>query len=77
VKQSEPAIDFVTAHDAGLAGLDDMAVPAIAADDGRLVVSHGVGRMPNNFRRFIQARPSAGVILISRQLSYHDATEDC
>jgi Domain of unknown function (DUF5615) len=75
LKRREPAIDFKTAHEAGLAGLDDLAVLRIAADDARLLVSHDVSTMPENFARFIEARTSPGVILISQELSYRDAIE--
>jgi hypothetical protein len=36
----EPGIDFRTAHAAGLAALDDGQVLAIAARDGRILVTH-------------------------------------
>lgn len=34
LRRREPTVDFRTAHDAGLAGLDDATVLAIAADEG-------------------------------------------
>ena len=54
LRRREPTIDFRTAHEAGLAGLNDATVLAIAADDGRLLVSHDVSTMPEHFARFIQ-----------------------
>lgn len=75
LKRREPTIDFKLAHEAGLAGLDDMVVLMIAADEVRLLVSHGVSTMPENFARFIATRTSPGVILISQELSYRDAIE--
>ena len=75
LKRREPAIDFETAREAGLAGFDDLAVLRIAADDARLLVSHDVSTMPENFARFIETRTSPGVILISQELSYRDAIE--
>jgi Domain of unknown function (DUF5615) len=75
VKRREPSVDFVTAHRAGLAGLDDQAVLALAASDGRVLVSHDVGTMPEAFSRFIQEQTSPGVILISQDLSYREAIE--
>ena len=75
LKRREPTIDFRTAHQAGLAGLDDKSVLATAADDGRLLVSHDVSTMPENFARFIEARTSPGVILISQELPYRNAIE--
>ena len=49
LKRREPAIDFKTAQEAGLAGLDDLAVLRIAAAEGRLLVSHDVSTMPETF----------------------------
>jgi hypothetical protein len=65
----------MTAHEAGLAGLDDSAVLALAAASGRLLVSHDVSTMPEEFSRFIQKQTSPGVILISQELSYREAIE--
>ena len=75
LRRREPTIDFRTAHDAGLAGLNDATVLAIAADEGRMLVSHDVSTMPEHFARFIQTRSSPGPILISQELSYHHAIE--
>jgi hypothetical protein len=40
LRRREPAIDFQTAYDAGLHGLDDVVVLDKAAREGRLLVSH-------------------------------------
>ena len=75
LKRREPAIDFATAQEAGLAGLDDQTVLALAASRGRVLVSHDVSTMPENFSRFIQEQTSPGVILISQELSYREAID--
>ena len=75
LRRREPSIDFATAHEAGLAGLDDRAVLKLAASNGRVLVSHDVSTMPEEFSRFIQERTSPGVILISQELSYREAIE--
>ncbi len=75
LKRREPAIDFRTAHEAVLAGCDDPTVLGVAADEGRVLVSHDVNTMPGHFARFIETRTSSGVMLISQQLSYRDAIE--
>jgi predicted nuclease of predicted toxin-antitoxin system len=75
LKRREPSIDFATAHEAGLAGLDDYAVLALAAANGRVLVSHDVSTMPEEFSRFIQTQTTPGVILISQELSYREAIE--
>lgn len=75
LRRREPSIDFATAHEAGLAGLDDRAVLALAASTARVLVSHDVSTMPKQFSSFIQEQPSPGVILISQELSYREAIE--
>lgn len=75
LRRREPSIDFMTASEAGLAGLDDSAVLALAASNGRMLVSHDVSTMPDEFDRFIQSRTSPGVILKSQVMSYREAIE--
>jgi hypothetical protein len=75
VKRIEPTIDFNTARQTGLFGLDDQSVLALAAQENRILVSHDVTTMPENFAHFIEARTSPGVILITQQMSYRDAIE--
>lgn len=75
VKRREPLIDFQTANEAGLEGLPDSVVLKIAADDGRLLVSHDVSTMPENFASFIEKQSSPGVVLIPQELPYHEAIE--
>lgn len=75
LKRREPAIDFKTALEAGLFGLDDDIVLRIAGDENRILVTHDVSTMPDNFSRFIETETSAGVILISQSLPYHGAIE--
>jgi uncharacterized protein DUF5615 len=75
LKRREPTVDFAIAHDAGLAGLDDRAVLALAAANRRLLVSHDISTMPEAFSQFIQTQNSPGVILISQELSYREAIE--
>jgi hypothetical protein len=65
----------MTAHEAGLAGIDDWAVLVLAAANGRVLVSHDVSTLPEEFSRFIQEQTSPGVILISQELSYREGIE--
>ena len=53
LKRREPVVDFATARDAGLTGLDDRSVLALAAANGRVLVSHDVSTIPEAFSRFI------------------------
>jgi len=75
LRRREPSIDFMTANEAGLAGIDDWAVLAFAASKDRVLVSHDVSTMPETFSRFIQEQSSPGVLLISQELSYREAIE--
>jgi len=60
-----PEIDFQSAHEAGLHGLDDDVVLALGAREGRMLVSHDRRTMPRHFADLISNRRSAGLILIS------------
>jgi Domain of unknown function (DUF5615) len=76
VRRRAPAIDFQTAHEAGLHGLDDQAVLAQATRESRLLVSHDRRTMPGHFATFTATRTSAGVIMISQNLPIMQAAED-
>lgn len=75
LRRREPSIDFMTAHEAELSGIDDLDVLVLAASNGRVLVSHDVSTMPEAFSQFIQKQTSPGVILISQELSYREAIE--
>jgi len=72
----EPMIDFQTSHKAGLEGLNDDKVLAIAAQEGRVLVSHDRKTMPRHFARFISNQISPGLILISQDLPPVIAVEE-
>ena len=63
----EPAVEFQTASEAGLAGLNDQEVLSRAAEDGRLLVSHDRRTMPRHFADFIVGTSSAGVLIVSQK----------
>lgn len=70
VSRREPAVDFLTAQVAGLRGLHDSEVLALAAEQGRVLVSHDVGTMPAHFRRFRESgKRSAGLFMVPQHLS--------
>jgi hypothetical protein len=71
-----PAVDFQTAHEGGLAGLDDEVVLERAAQEGRVLVSHDRRTMPHHFAAFITTKMSAGVILVPKNLPIRRAVED-
>lgn len=67
VLRREPTIDFQTANAAGLEGVKDADVLAIAAKQGRILVSHDRKTMPIEFAEFIVNSRSAGIIIVSRK----------
>lgn len=71
----EPNIDFQIVSAAGLEGLDDKEVLEIAAREGRILVSHDRKTMPIHFAEFISSGTSAGVLIVSQNLSVKSAIE--
>jgi predicted nuclease of predicted toxin-antitoxin system len=76
VLRREPAVDFRTAKAAGLRGLADTEVLAIAAREGRILVTHDRQTMPWEFARFVAANESPGVLIVSQNVSVSEAIED-
>jgi hypothetical protein len=71
-----PTLDFQSATEAGLAGLTDRQVLALAADQDRILVSHDVRTMPHHFAAFIQEHQSPGVIVVPQSMRRGQAAED-
>jgi predicted nuclease of predicted toxin-antitoxin system len=76
VLRREPAVDFRTAKAAELEGLPDGDVLAIAASEGRILVTHDRSTMPWAFARFVETTESPGVLIISQSAMVADAIED-
>lgn len=76
VLRREPSIDFQTAFVAGLEGVKDPEVLGIAAQQGRILVSHDRKTMPSEFAQFITNNQSAGVIIVSRKLPLEVVIEE-
>ena len=76
VLRREPSIDFQTAHAAKLEGLDDNKVLELAADEGRVLVTHDRRSMPKHFADLISSKTSAGVVIISQKLPISQTVED-
>ncbi|MBZ5624246.1 MAG: DUF5615 family PIN-like protein [Acidobacteriia bacterium] len=75
VKRREPSVDFQSSQAAGLEGLEDPDVLAVAAKAGRILVSHDFGTMPRHFRDFVSRQHSPGVFLISQDFPVGAAVE--
>jgi hypothetical protein len=76
VRRRALAIDFQTAHEARLHGVDDVGVLAQAAVEGRLVVSHDYHTMPQHFAAFVTTGKSAAVLLVSQALPLRAVVDD-
>ena len=63
--RKEPEMDFLSANNADLEGVPDPEVLALAAAQGRILVSHDFQTMPRHFGDFLRARVSSpGLILV-------------
>lgn len=76
VLRHNSAIDFQTAQAAKLDGLPDPAVLALAAREGRLLISRDRKTMPRHFATFISNNHSSGVLLIKRHASLGEVIAD-
>ena len=75
----EPTIDLQLAtaarSGAGLRGMPDAQVLAVAAQEGRLLLSHDHRTMPGHFGDFITTQDSPGVIIIPQRMLISVAVE--
>jgi predicted nuclease of predicted toxin-antitoxin system len=71
----EPSIDIQTARTAGVLGLSDPQVLAIAAADGRILISHDRETMPAHFKIFASESGSPGLIIVSQALEIREVIE--
>ena len=69
------AIDFQTAQALGLHGVPDEQVLALAAQEGRILVTHDRKTIPEHFGNFIAQHESPGVIIISQKTPINIAAE--
>jgi hypothetical protein len=76
VLRRAPAIDFRTATTAALAGLRDQDVLALAARDGRILVTHDQSTMPRHFVEYVRLQRSPGLIVVPQDLSVGAAADD-
>lgn len=67
-RRLDPEIDFQAARGLGLHGLPDPRVLALAAEQGRVLVSHDRRTMPSQFKTFIASQNSPGAIIVSQNL---------
>ena len=75
-KRREPVLDFQTAQEAGLTGLQDSEVLAVAARERRALLTHDVRTVPQYFAAFIVDHTSAGVFLVPQSLPRRRVVDD-
>jgi hypothetical protein len=75
VIRRQPNVNFQSADEAGLEGIQDPEVLAIAAQDRRVLVTHDRKTMPAEFGRFIMSQTSSGVLIISQSLPIGEAID--
>lgn len=75
VLRQVPEIDFKTAHEAYLHGLRDDQVLALAAQEGRILVTQDQRTMPVHFGEFIMNKSSPGVLIIPQKRAVKRAVD--
>ena len=76
-RRREPALDFLSATEAKLEGVPDWEVLGIAAERGRILVSHDFKTMPRHFGEFLEASGSSpGVFLVKQSSPIGPAIEE-
>ncbi len=72
----EPAIDFLSAHEARLEGVPDPEVLAFATHQNRILVTSDLRTMPRHFGNFLEANGQcAGVFLVKQRAALADVIE--
>jgi hypothetical protein len=71
----EARVDFRRAGEAGLRHLDDLQALALAARDGRVLVSHDRKTMPRHFADFVRTHTSPGLFIVSQETDLLSAIE--
>ena len=76
VKRLEPSVDFLTANQAGLAGIKDPQVLLYAVQHGRMLVTHDRNTMQKHFWSLIKAHDSPGIIVIPQRFPISAAANE-
>ena len=75
LRRRERALDIQDAREGGVLGIEDPEVLRIAADSGRILLSHDRRTMVTYFTHFLQTNSSPGVIIVSQDLDIGTAIE--
>ena len=74
-RRLDPSIDFQTASALGLHNIPDPEVLLLAAQQGRVLVSHDRRTLPDHFKSFVSSETSPGVIIVSQKMPIGRAAE--
>lgn len=74
-RRLDPAIEVQAATNLKLHGIDDLQVLLLAAQQGRVLVSHDRRTLPGHFALFLKSQRSPGLIIVSPRLPIGKATE--
>ncbi len=69
-------INFQTATEANLEGLQDAEVLDLSAKQQRILVTHDRRTMPTEFAEFIVGRQSSGVLIVSQKTALETIIEE-
>ena len=64
LRRRESSIDIWSAHEGNVIGLADPEVLRVAADSGRILLSHDQKTMPRHFMELLRERSSPGLIIV-------------
>src|ERR1700691_5946407 len=73
--RGEPAIDFLSAHEARLEGVPDPKVPAFATKEDRILVTSDLRTMPRHGDYLAANGRCAGVFLVKQRAPLADVIE--
>ena len=76
LRRRDPAIDFQSAYAGRVIGLPDREVLSLAAEAGRILVSHDRSTMPTQFVQFLATRSSPGLIIVDQDLDIGGSIEE-
>ncbi len=76
LRRREPSLNFLSAMDGGVIGIPDPKVLTVAANLGRILVSHDRKTMPLHFAKFRETRSTPGLIVISQAIDIGEAIEE-
>lgn len=66
VLRRESRISFLSGAEVDLTGIPDLQVLALAASEGRLLLTHDIRTMVSAFEEFTSTAPCAGVLLVAQ-----------